>query len=197
MLETSDPAKGRVPSAGLVARSALGSTPNQPPPAILDSDRLQIVEEPFLSIISLRGSRRQPDHSAVGHWLAPLGLSLPAASTGLSGDARLGCCWFEPKAWLLTAAAPLAPHATEPGLLATTFSDRLVAFRVSGPAATQLIAAGCDPAIVRTGSSARTRFAGFATVLIQRWGDQDYRLLLDVSLARSFAGWLLDTARAA
>lgn len=196
MLEPFNLAKGSASCESLAARSALGATRNQPPEPILDSDRLRIAEEPFLSIISLRSSRRQPDNSAVGCCLEPLGLSLPEASNGLSGNAQLGCCRFEPKAWLLTGVEPLLPQATEPGVLATTVSDRLVAFRLSGPAATQLIAAGCDPAIVRSGACARTRFAGFATVLIQRWDDQDYRLLLDVSIARSFAGWLLDASRA-
>lgn len=189
-------AAGSLRSDSLRPRSALGSAPHQRPQTILDSDRLCIVEEPLLTIISLRQSRRQPDYSAVSNWLRPLGLSLPSTANGLSGNEQLGCCWFEPQAWLVTGAVPAAPGAPEAGVLATTISDRLAAFRLTGPAAAQVIAAGCDPSIVRTMRCARTRFAGFATVLIQRWGDEDYRLLIDVSLARSFAGWLKDTAKA-
>ncbi|MES2488364.1 MAG: hypothetical protein V4607_01140 [Pseudomonadota bacterium] len=179
----------------LEARSALGSTRNQQPQPILDTEGLRVIEEPFLQIISLRKSRRLPDNSLVSNWLSSVGLSSPQTFNGLSGNAQLGCCWFEPNAWLVTATKPVAMLTAEAGLFATTISDRLVAFRLSGPQAAQVIAAGCDPSIVKIGTCARTRFASFATVLIQRWDDQDYRLLLDVSMARSFAGWLLDASR--
>lgn len=184
-------------SESLAARSALGTVPNQQPQTILESDRLRIVEEPFLTIISLRKSRRQLDNSAVNNCLRSLGASLPQVANGLTGNAQLGCCWFEPNAWLVTGALPLAPCTPEAGLLATTISDRLAAFRLTGAAAGQVIAAGCDASIVKGRACARTRFAGLATVLIQRWDEEDYRLLVDVSIARSFAGWLLDASRAA
>ena len=182
-------------SQSLTARSALGTARNQQPQTILDTHQLRIVEEPFLTIISLRQSRRLTNNTAVNNWLRSLGLNLPQAANGLAGDAQLGCCWLEPNAWLVTSTMPAVSRASETGLLATTISDRLIAFRVSGPMAAEVIAAGCDADIVKTGACARTRFAEFATVLIQRWGDNDYRLLLDVSIARSFAGWLFDAGR--
>lgn len=188
--------KNAVHAERLEACSALGSMRNQQPRSILDTNGLRIIEEPFLHIISLRKSRRQLDNATVNNWLRSIGLGLPQVPNALCGDAGLGCCWLEPNAWLVTAAAPVAMRAAETGLLPTIISDRLAVFRLKGPMATQLIAAGCDPSIVRNGACARTRFASFATVLIQQWGDQDYRLLLDVSLARGFADWLLDASRA-
>jgi len=182
-------------AGNLEARTALGSTLRQQPQPLFDSDGMRILEEPFLHIISLRKSRRQLDNSVVNNWLSSIGVGLPQASNALSGDAQLGCCWLEPNAWLVTAVAPVVMRAAEAGLLATTISDRLAVFRLSGPLAVQVLAAGCDPAIVKNGACARTRFSSFATILIQQWGEQDYRLLVDVSVAKSFAGWLLDTSR--
>lgn len=184
-----------VQAAPLAARSALGTMRDQSPQTVCDWDRLRIVEEPFLNIVSLRRSRRLPDSSAMNRWLGSLGLSLPPSANGLSGDAELGCCWFEPHAWLVTAASPVSIGTPEAGVLATRISDRLAAFRLTGPAAAQVIAAGCDPSILKRQTGARTRFAGFATVLIQQWGEDDHRLLIDVGLARSFSGWLLDASR--
>lgn len=197
MTEVVAGAMGSMPSERLAACSALGSMRDQPPQNILESDRLCIVEEPFLSILSLRKSRRQLDNSMVSNWLASLGLALPEAANGLSGTAQLGCSWFEPNAWLVTGAMPAAAGTPAAGLLATTISDRLAAFRLTGPAASQVIGAGCDPAILSNKTCARTRFAAFATVLIQQWDDEDYRVLVDVSIARSFSGWLLDASAAA
>ncbi|HZP13014.1 MAG TPA: hypothetical protein VFB36_11390 [Nevskiaceae bacterium] len=154
---------------------------------IVDHAQLRIVEERSLQCISVRKSRRlQTDPSA-----------LPSEPNALEGTAEQGSVRIEPHAWLITsstAGAHGAPYGSSSGMLVTEISDRLVAFRITGPRATDIIAAGCDPAIVASGRFARTRFASLATAMIQRWATDDYRVLVDVSIAWAFAEWLRRTA---
>jgi hypothetical protein len=41
----------------------------------------------------------------------------------------------------------------------------------------------------------RTRLGSVATVLVQQWDESDYRLLVDVSLARACADWLRENGK--
>lgn len=150
---------------------------------IVNQARLQIVEEPALCVVSVRKSRTLQDVAA-----------MPVEPNVLSGSAEHGSVRIEPHAWLMTStsAAQKPPSAT--GVLVTEISDRLCAFRVTGALATDVIASGCDPAIVGAGKFARTRFASLATAMIQRWAADDYRVMVDVSIAWAFAGWLRQTA---
>jgi heterotetrameric sarcosine oxidase gamma subunit len=164
-------------------------------PAILDSSRVRIVEEPRLDTVSVRQSRMRPDRAAIAAIVARWGLELPDRANGLRGAADLGCAWIEPSAWLLTSTSARQTPASATGVLVTDASDRFAAFRVSGPASIDVVAAGCDPAIVGSASAcARTRFASLCTAIIQRWAEDDYRFLVDVSIAQVFARWLRQQA---
>jgi heterotetrameric sarcosine oxidase gamma subunit len=174
----------------LAPRSPLGSVGADAPGVIVAAERLRIVEEPFLGAISLRQARVRTDHSAAAAAAALWQLELPTRPNGLTGTVRRGCAWIEPNAWLLTASDGSPPPAGAAGVLITDLSDRFAAFRLTGPAASGVIAAGCDPAIVPRNAQARTRFAALASAMIQRWNDADWRILVDVSLAQTFADWL-------
>jgi heterotetrameric sarcosine oxidase gamma subunit len=174
----------------LAPRSPLGSVGADAPGVIVAAERLRIVEEPFLGAISLRQARVRTDHSAAAAASAQWQLELPEKPNGLTGSAQRGCAWVEPNAWLLTASDASRPPSGPTGVLITDLSDRFAAFRLTGPAAAGIIAAGCDPAIVPRNAQARTRFAALTTAMIQRWDDQDWRILVDVSLAQTFADWL-------
>jgi sarcosine oxidase gamma subunit len=79
--------------------------------------------------------------------------------------------------------------------LITDISDRIAVFSIKGESARDIIAAGCDPHLVRPGVMARTRFAGMANVIVEQWAEADYRLLIDVSVAGVLAAWLKSAAR--
>src|SRR2546422_651009 len=106
------------------------------PEPIVDNARLRIVEEPSLAAVSIRKSRRMRDVDA---------LALPSEPNVLSGSAEQGCVRFEPHAWLLTSTSSVLDQSRREGrptnALMTDVSDRLVAFRISGPLATDVIAA--------------------------------------------------------
>lgn len=182
-----------LPPVRLLPRSALGSLDPIRPGLVFDGERLQIAEEPFLSALSLRSSRLGKADDPAPQ-LSAWGLDASAGPNVLTGSPDLGGARIEPQCWLLTSTAPIAAAAAPAGWLITEVSDRYTAFRLSGPAAVAVIAAGCDPAIVPAGRVARTRFAGMTTALIQRWSDTDVRVLVDVSLGQAFAAWLRQTA---
>ncbi len=150
---------------------------------------LRVAEE-RLTVASVREFRAHPDRAAVAAATSAWGLQLPTQANGVSGNAELGCAWIEPNAWLLIAAGARALPEPVPGVLITDVSDRTAAFRVSGQGARDVIAAGCDPALVRHGVGARTRFAGLANAVLQQLGEDDYRLIVDVSIAHAIAAWL-------
>jgi sarcosine oxidase gamma subunit len=181
------------PDEGWVARSGLGSLAASAK-VLVNTGMLRIAEEPFLTVVSLRQARVRSNpetiRSAVGMWQ----LDLPLKANGLTGTPVCGCAWIEPHAWLVTSIGAIATPATPAGILMTSLSDRFAAFRLSGAAAVDVIAAACDPNILEPMSGARTRFAGLSSAHIQQWADQDYRLMVDVSIAETIAKWLQQTA---
>jgi heterotetrameric sarcosine oxidase gamma subunit len=89
--------------------------------------------------------------------------------------------------------APIGLASTGAALV-TDVSARSAAFELSGPGARDVIAAGCDPVLTSPGRVARTRFANLCTVLIVQLDTDRYRVLVDVSIAETFADWLSVTA---
>lgn len=158
-------------------------------------DKLSIVNLPAASPVwSLRQSRAVAAKTDASACLRALGREVPAKPNALTGTVDASCGWLEPHAWILTGA----PSGTSvpAGFLLTDISDRVAQFAVTGTAAIELIAAGCDPRMVVPGAMARTRFGGVANVIVQRWSENDYRLMVDVSIAAAFAAWLADAAAA-
>ncbi|HVT35543.1 MAG TPA: hypothetical protein VHE37_08165 [Nevskiaceae bacterium] len=180
--------------APLAACSALGVRAGTPVAPLVEDESLCIVEEPLLAAVSLRQYRAQPDSSALVAALAEFKVAAPAQPNAMTGDSRHGAAWIEPHAWLVTALGDLPVPVPRAGLLVTDVSDRYAALRISGARARSVIAAGCDPAILAPMRAARTRFGGVATALIQQWGEDDYRVLVDVSLAQTVAAWLRQAA---
>ena len=137
---------------------------------------------------SLRLSRKVPA-DAVAPLLAAAGVAVPGAPCSFGGDATKLCAWVEPRAWLLMGDAPLALAST-PQALVTDVSARSAVFELVGPGARDLVAAGCDPALVVPGRVARTRFASLCTALIVQLAPDRYRIVVDVSIAATVADWL-------
>lgn len=178
-----------VSPATLAALSPLGHPRTSVSRELFRCARVAIAEPAWTPTWSLRQSRTAADAAALAAAFAALARVRPERPNALAGTAEAGCGWLEPHAWVLTGALPSA--AGLPGsLLLTDISDRTAAFVATGPGASDLIAAGCDPRMVGPGTMARTRFGGIATVIVQRWADQEYRLLVDVSIAPAFAAWM-------
>jgi sarcosine oxidase gamma subunit len=180
---------------GLAARSGLGSLAASAN-VLVDTGRLRIAEEPFLSVVSLRQARVRPNPEAIRGAVGLWHLDPPLEANGLAGTPVCGCAWIEPHAWLVTSIGAAATPSAPAGILMTDLSDRFTAFRLSGAAAVGVIGAACDPNILKPLSGARTRFAGLCIAHIQQWADRDYRLMVDVSVAEIVAKWLQQTATA-
>jgi heterotetrameric sarcosine oxidase gamma subunit len=175
----------------LDAVSALGTGGGDAPAVAFDHHELRILEEPFLAVWSVRRSRiAQPAFSGL-----KLGFNLPEAANRFTGDAQTSCAWIEPHAWLLLGVDAM-PEAPQHFLIADV-SDRSAVFRLSGPRAAELLAAACPaalPSVLGAGRCARTKFAEEADVFIQQLAPQEFRLLIDVGLARFAARWLRESS---
>jgi sarcosine oxidase gamma subunit len=176
------------PSFALSIESAFGTLPGVAPQVLVDDASLRIVEEPFLRIVSVRASRKG-DIAIRQQWPIPSALS-PNTFEGTSAQS---VARFEPLAWMLIGDGGMETPASIDGCLVTDLSSRLTAFRITGPAAVDVLAssAGVHP---RPGGFLRTLFAESYAVLLQGFDDADFRLLVDVSLARACADWLIDAA---
>jgi sarcosine oxidase subunit gamma len=135
-----------------------------------------------------------------------LGLALPLVPSTSAGTGRVGALWLGPDEWLVIAEDE-APEALTSRLCSalgglhaavTDVSDARVVFRVSGPAARDLLAKGCSldlhDRVFGPGACAQTLLARIP-VLLHRTGPGDD---LDVYVPRSFAehlrGWLADAS---
>lgn len=177
----------------LQAVSPLGDARETMGKLLYESPRLRISEAPYTRVLSLRPSRKAQDAEVLAASLRTLGVQAPSKPNGLTGNAQLGCAWLEPNAWLVLAEQELRA-VSAPGVLITEISDRVCLFKLAGEAARDLVAAGCDARMVAVNTMARTRFGGMANVIVERHAEHEYRLILDVSLAHAFAGWLLQAA---
>lgn len=168
----------------LQQRSALGTTCGAAAVVVHDGADVRIVEEPFLPLTSLRLSRRLDP--------AELPAAFAQAPNRFTGNAEGSVARFEPRAWLLlgdVAATPLPD-----GLRPVDLSARLAAFRLSGGGAESILRASTS-VVPPIGGFVRSFFAESYAVLLQRLDTQEFRLLVDVSLAVALAGWLADAAR--
>ncbi len=182
-----------MPSSTLDAMSALGSSRTSSGAAVVSTPQLDVSEVSWLQVFSLRASKMHSAEQGLSAMLAPLGLQAPHSANELQGSPRRSCSWLEPRAWLLVSDSGV-DIARPAHWLITDISDRLAVFSVKGKHARWVVAAGCDPHLVRPGTMARTRFAGMANVIVEQWAETEYRLLIDVSVAGVFAAWLTATA---
>lgn len=180
-------------SRRLSAVSPLGTARGSAARIVHHDNELHIAEEPFLSVLSIRQSRRQPDQLGISDVLAGCSLALPARPAELVGTADLSCAWIEPRAWIVTSTAAAALRPAK-GIYVTDVSDRMSAFRLTGEQAVEIIASGCDPAIAPAGTCTRARFANLSAAILQCWTRNDWRILVDASLALTYSHWLQDAA---
>jgi len=164
------------------------------PQSLVDSAGLRIDVESPLHATSIRA---RAGVEAIRDALAAAGLEAPAAPNHFSGDASRACAWIEPQAWLLLSQSPLAVATA--GALITDLSDRFIGFRLRGAGAPEILQAGLSigatARLLATGRCARARFGEEIEAFVQQLSDApEYRLLLDVSLARYAKQWLADAA---
>jgi heterotetrameric sarcosine oxidase gamma subunit len=174
--------------------SALGTAAAAVGKVIAERADLRIRELPFLSVASLRVSPKAAAAPILAQVLGALALETPARACTMTGSESALCGWIEPRAWLLVSTQALAMPVLE-GALMTDVSDRLASFELSGAQAREVVAAGCDPGLFGIGSFTRVRFASFANAIVGRLGPDLYRVMVDVSIAATFAEWLADAAR--
>jgi heterotetrameric sarcosine oxidase gamma subunit len=169
--------------------SPLGTVEGGSARTLVEHAEIRISEEPFLHLSSVRLSRTG-DPAAIK---ALLPLSLGQLPNTFSGDADHAIARYEPRAWIVISRQPIQLPTDVAGCLVTDLSARLACFRISGTGAAKILASSTSvaPAL---GGFVRTIFAENYAVLLQRLGEQDYRLLVDAGLAQSCADWLLDTA---
>ncbi|MES2489729.1 MAG: hypothetical protein V4607_08045 [Pseudomonadota bacterium] len=177
------------PSLTLTPRSPLGTAEGDSARTIVDNAVVRIVEEPFLQLTSLRLSRAG-DLATIK---AVLPLSLEHAPNTFSGDADYAVARYEPRAWIVISRQAIKLPSNVAACVVTDLSARLASFRISGTAATKILPSSTSVAPV-LGGFVRTMFAENYAVLLQCLGEQDYRLLVDASLAQSCADWLADAA---
>lgn len=170
--------------------SALGTAPGTAPRLIVEGEGFRAVEEPFLQVVSLRLSRKAERSAALG----VLPFDLPASPNSWTGSAELALARFEPNAWMLLSATPRSLPASDASWVVTELSSRLASFRLSGEQAAKVLGSGTS-VVLPAGGFTRSLFAETVPVLIQRLGDADYRLLIDVSLAEYLSSWLADAGR--
>ena len=150
--------------------SPLGTRDMDAPMLIVDRDGLRVVEELFLSIWSVRASRKSADMTAL---LAQ-------------------CARIEPRAWLAIGREPTEASGVE-GVQITDVAQRYASFRISGPGAQDLFDAALSTSPT-SGRCLRARFAEECEVFVQPLGAAEYRLLIDAPLAHFAAQWMRDYA---
>jgi heterotetrameric sarcosine oxidase gamma subunit len=172
----------------LEARSSLGTLRGAMRRMIVDQPALQIFEEAFLHLTSLRLSRKADITAFIESFPTPLAQQ----PNTFTGTAAHSAARFEPRAWMLIGKQAPLP-IDRPGCVVSDLSARLSAFRIQGAAAERTLrsSTGVIPA---ENAFVRTLFAESYAVLLQRVGEQDYRMLVDVSLAQSCVDWLADAA---
>lgn len=175
-----------IPANLLERRSPLGTPRGTTPRTLLDGPRLRVREESFLHLSSLRLSRQADPET----FASTFPLALPLRPNTFKGSAEQGVARYEPRAWLVigTEASALPARAE---CCVTDLSARLAGFRIEGAASERLLRSS-TAVIPPAGGFVRTFFAEHYAVLLQRLGDDDWRLLVDVSLAQAMADWLVD-----
>jgi sarcosine oxidase, subunit gamma len=133
------------------------------------------------------------------------GIPLPLAPNRVAAASGLRVLWLGPDEWLVVAegeAPDLLPRlehalAGRRAALNDLSSSRAI-IDIVGPAARDLIAAGCGldlhPRAFGPGHCAQTLFVRVPVILDQLDGAPHYRLLVRRSYARWLAQWMIDAA---
>lgn len=152
-------------------------------PAIL------LEELPFRARIGLRA--REDAAARIG---AALGLDLPGPMLRASAAGELQALRLGPEEWLLLAAGTdsaglvtrIEETARDEHVAVVDLSHRFAEIRVSGPAARDVLAAGCpldlDPSVLPPAFASRS-LLGKSGILLQWLGGDGFRLLMDRSFA--------------
>lgn len=131
-----------------------------------------------------------------------IGCPLPERSGRAMEAAGLAVMWLAPAEWLLVgdgSRARAAIAATCEGQLHAyhDVSDEIAGFEIEGHGAATLLNLGCSLDLRElafpTGSATRTLFAQVGIVL-HRFGDEAFRVIVDRSYGRYVAHWLAETA---
>jgi sarcosine oxidase, subunit gamma len=157
---------------------------------------------PGIAALALQAHRL--DEVAAAAVAAASGVTLPGAPNTVSGGARRWL-WVGRGEWFLIddrgldgVADRIAQALTGVPHVVTKLGSAMGAIRLSGAAARVLLSRACPidlhPTRFPVGTCARTLLDPYRVTLHLRDPEPLYELLVDVSLARSAAAWLLDAA---
>jgi sarcosine oxidase subunit gamma len=178
--------------------------PERPLTAIV-SPRVSLTERPLASKVDLRGDAG--DVRFMSAVRDTLGASLPGTPNTTADGNGVTVFWLGPDEWLLVSAcedpAPLLARV-RPALgglhaAAVDVSDASTVFRLSGPAARDVLAKGCGldvhPRAFAPGTCAQTTLAR-ASVILHRPGEaSDFDVYAPRSFAEHLGAWLADATR--
>ncbi len=153
------------------------------------SPAVTLEEAPFATRLGLRAAETVATRIGVA-----LGLDLPGAMLDTATGEGIESLRLGPDEWLILAtggeAAALCSEieaiAGEDHVAAVDLSHRFAEIRIAGPAAVEVLAAGCpldlDPAVAPSGFASRS-LLGKCEIVLQRLAGDRFRLLVDRSFA--------------
>ncbi len=181
----------------LMARTALGSTPDGGLRAHGDPAAVALRELPASSMIDLR---LDPANAvALGAAQSALALTLPLTPGKTAVNGEHVAWWFGPDQWLVMvphSASPLIRALEQDGISAVDVSDLRAEFELAGPRATDVLRKGCaidlHPRVFGPGDCALTALARVRVALHQTDERPGYRILVERSVAPYLWSWLTD-----
>lgn len=158
-----------------------------------------VTELPLAAAANLRGS----GEAFVAGVEEAIGGLLPLEPDRFVEAGGVTIAWLGPDEWLVIdpagdASGLEARLSAAPGAVATDVTGNRVALRLSGPAARDLLAAGCSldlhPRAFAAGQCAQTLLARTGVILLQRDDAPTFDLLVRRSFARYLRDWLASVA---
>lgn len=175
------------------------------PLAAIASPRVSLTERPPASKFDLRGDAGDVRFTSAVR--DTLGAPLPVTPNTSADGNGVTALWLGPDEWLLVSAredlAPLLARVRQAlgGLpaAAVDVSDASTVFRLSGPAARDVLAKGCSldvhPRAFAPGACAQTTLARVSVILHRVGAGSDFDVYAPRSVAEYLGAWLADAAR--
>jgi sarcosine oxidase subunit gamma len=175
------------------------------PRAAIAFPQVSLTERPLVAKVNLRGDAGDARFAQAVR--DALGLPLPVEPNTTAGDDGITALWLGPDEWLLVSEredpTPLLARVRQAlGRLhaaAVDVSAASTVFRLSGPAARDVLAKGCSldvhPRAFAPGACAQTTLAR-VSVILHRVGDgSDFDVYTPRSFTEHLTAWLADAAR--
>ncbi|MGY2744133.1 sarcosine oxidase subunit gamma [Arthrobacter sp. UYCu723] len=168
--------------------------------------KVVLNEGPFQTMAGIRVDPRSEEGSRI----ASLTGGLPARCGDVTGSDRISVLWLGPSEFMVVA--PEAAHDSLGGNLIGSLTEALgdapgqvvdlsanrTTFELSGPRARAVLEKGCSldlhPRVFKPGTALATE-VGNIPVVLQKTGEESFRLFPRASFADFLGRWLLDAMR--